>query len=551
MSESNNGGTTNEETQHSEAEESSNNSLSSSSLLTDNNLLKKRSLSESNEDGSSYDKKTKVLDSTNDEHLQKYEENRINQIVDREIKCESFREEDINSDELSKAYMNSGDVSNFNTSSFLTSVSTPDGEVIEVSPDKVGQIIGSKGAIIQDMQSRTGAKIYVNQNFPDGVNRQVIISGTNQQIKAATDLVKRIINEGPTAIHVNSLTGGPNIQVCIECPQALVGRVIGAGGATIKELQARSGAKIQIDQNFPEGQARKINISGTQAAVSIATQLVSYVMEHGPALPPSPTPTLYGSTLTNNLSTNQSLSSTASILSFSGIGNNSTQIIECPKSLVGKIIGRSGETINLLQAKSGAKVQIDQNVPVGQPCKVIITGSAQSILMASQLVQELILNIQGRLNSSQGQSVQSNNYGMQQQQFSNFPPSFGVPQQQQPLLQSQFGFPTTSPQQQQLQQFQMQQQYAQAYAGMNVNPSVSSFQSQNVMHHQQHQSHQQQQAYVSNPTSYQQSSSSLGAGPSNKASLPSTWSEHKTDDGNTYWYNSATGVSQWERPTTV
>jgi hypothetical protein len=30
------------------------------------------------------------------------------------------------------------------------------------------------------------------------------------------------------------------------------------------------------------------------------------------------------------------------------------------------------------------------------------------------------------------------------------------------------------------------------------------------------------------------------------APAPATgvWSEHKTDDGNTYWYNSATGVSQ-------
>jgi polyribonucleotide nucleotidyltransferase len=39
----------------------------------------------------------------------------------------------------------------------------------------------------------------------------------------------------------------------IECPQAIVGRVIGSSGATIKEVQSRTGAKIQIDQNFPEG----------------------------------------------------------------------------------------------------------------------------------------------------------------------------------------------------------------------------------------------------------------------------------------------------------
>ena len=44
-------------------------------------------------------------------------------------------------------------------------------------------------------------------------------------------------------------------MLVIDCPQALVGRIIGRGGETIKDLQARSGCKIQIDQNFPEVRA--------------------------------------------------------------------------------------------------------------------------------------------------------------------------------------------------------------------------------------------------------------------------------------------------------
>ena len=31
------------------------------------------------------------------------------------------------------------------------------------------------------------------------------------------------------------------------------------------------------------------------------------------------------------------------------------------------------------------------------------------------------------------------------------------------------------------------------------------------------------------------------------AAATSQWTEHKTDDGNTYWYNSVTGVSQVNR----
>lgn len=54
-----------------------------------------------------------------------------------------------------------------------------------------------------------------------------------------------------------------------------------------------------------------------------------------------------------------------------------TQIIDCPKQLVGKIIGRGGETISQIQNKTGCKLQIDQNVPEGSPCKVTIQGNPQ------------------------------------------------------------------------------------------------------------------------------------------------------------------------------
>ena len=77
-----------------------------------------------------------------------------------------------------------------------------DTAILEVAPDKVGQIIGSKGAIIQEIQTRTGIKAYVNQDFPEGVNRQVNLTGTESQIKAATELIKLILEQGPTAIHM-------------------------------------------------------------------------------------------------------------------------------------------------------------------------------------------------------------------------------------------------------------------------------------------------------------------------------------------------------------
>jgi far upstream element-binding protein len=57
-------------------------------------------------------------------------------------------------------------------------------------------------------------------------------------------------------------------------------------------------------------------------------------------------------------------------------------VMECEKGIVGRIIGRGGETINMLQGKSGAKIQIDQSII---PCKIMISGQPQNIAMASPL----------------------------------------------------------------------------------------------------------------------------------------------------------------------
>ena len=147
--------------------------------------------------------------------------------------------------------------------------------VLEVAPEKVGQVIGSKGMVITDIQQRSGARAHVNQDFPDGVNRQINITGLPHQVKIAADLIKMIIEHGPTAIHVNSMVGGPTVTSIIECSQPQVGKIIGTAGATIKELQSKSGAKIQIDQDFPPDQTRKINITGTAPAVALGVQVIT------------------------------------------------------------------------------------------------------------------------------------------------------------------------------------------------------------------------------------------------------------------------------------
>ena len=58
-----------------------------------------------------------------------------------------------------------------------------------VPPDKVGVLIGSKGAIIHDMQAKCGCKMFVKQEgIPEGLPRELIITGVPEKIEEAKAL---------------------------------------------------------------------------------------------------------------------------------------------------------------------------------------------------------------------------------------------------------------------------------------------------------------------------------------------------------------------------
>jgi len=144
----------------------------------------------------------------------------------------------------------------------------------------------------------------------------------------------------------------------VSCPQSLVGRLIGKQGETIKELQRRCGARIQIDQNFPDGEARVVMIQGETQAVEIGVRLVTNLIGSSPAI---------GNGAPGELTT-----------------------FECPKSLVGRVIGKGGETINELQRRSGARIQIEQRVPEGAPCIIEVQGHDNAVAEAIRLTNEVM-----------------------------------------------------------------------------------------------------------------------------------------------------------------
>lgn len=68
-------------------------------------------------------------------------------------------------------------------------------------------------------------------------------------------------------------------------------------------------------------------------------------------------------------------------------GAGITREVACPKSMVGRVIGKGGETIKALQKNFGANIQIDQST---EPMKVTVSGQPQAVDLALGAVQEII-----------------------------------------------------------------------------------------------------------------------------------------------------------------
>ena len=428
---------------------------------------------------------------------------------------------------------------------------------LPIPDNKVGSIIGQKGTTIQQLQERSACHLKMSPQV-QGQQRFVEMNGTTAQIQNALILIHRVMAEGLQVLHPASINGGPTQTITIDVGQQYVGRLIGHSGNTIKELQSRSGASIKMDQNVPEGAPRKVIITGTQAACQNAFELVNYVVQHGPGLPPL----TMGGTLPGAVS----------------------HVVDVPKASIGRIIGKGGETISQIQATTGARVQIDQNVPEGAMCRVNLSGMQAQVAAAAQAVMTLIQDGGGPMGGGGPQrgggwngggpdlmpmgypSQAHGAYGMPAAGPMGYPTqAHAVPMGYPPQGPGGYGAPGGYPPQ--------AHAYA-AYGHQQQSMAQQHQQPHQQQPHQQHQQphpqqpHQQQQQQQQHTHQYQpqmqpagaaygayQQQQSAGArapaqaaGPHHQSSV-GQWIEYKDASGKPYYHNAATNATQWERPT--
>ncbi|KAJ3235349.1 Far upstream element-binding protein 1 [Chytriomyces hyalinus] len=169
------------------------------------------------------------------------------------------------------------------------------------------------------------------------------------------------------------LTGGlvsTKISKEIAIPASMVGLIIGRGGETLKRIQSESGVvKIQFSEEHQNGDPeRRTTLIGTEAEVERARAMIMELVEGG-----------------NRREMERG--------GGGGYGPRGTVFpMEVPADRVGLVIGRGGETIKMLQAKSGARITVLQDGPNMRPgTKVVnIQGTDDQIEEAKRMVDDIV-----------------------------------------------------------------------------------------------------------------------------------------------------------------
>ncbi|CAM8997548.1 unnamed protein product [Rhodiola kirilowii] len=190
----------------------------------------------------------------------------------------------------------------FQPSSYSSYGSTPTSKKISIPNDKVGVIIGRGGDTIKSLQLQSGARIQITKDaeaYPGMATRDVDLVGTTDQVSRAEELIHSVIAEadagGSASVAAHGVrsgsTGGD--QVVMKVPDNRVALLIGKGGETIKTIQNRSGARLQIVPLRPPPNEilteRSVFINGTQEQIDSAQEMVNEIAREGRLrVPPGP-----------------------------------------------------------------------------------------------------------------------------------------------------------------------------------------------------------------------------------------------------------------------
>lgn len=176
----------------------------------------------------------------------------------------------------------------------------------------------------------------------------------------------------------------------MRVPRDLVGYIIGRGGETIRDLQAKSGGHIQIvreEEGAPQQADRFVSISGSDEALELAQKLIQNLIDERQQ----------NSGMGGGFRERDDRDRMARYGGINPDGSESVELL-IPNERVGLIIGRGGATIKAIQTRTGSTITIPQTPDVNHPDMRLITirGTVDAKEMARQEIMAMVNEEQGR-----------------------------------------------------------------------------------------------------------------------------------------------------------
>ncbi|KAG1696834.1 hypothetical protein DVH05_017744 [Phytophthora capsici] len=177
--------------------------------------------------------------------------------------------------------------------------------------------------------------------------------------------------------------GDGQISIDMKVPRELVGYIIGRGGETIRDLQMKSGAHIQIvreEEGAPQTPDRFVNITGNQESLDLAQKLIQNLIDERQQ--------------NQGAGGFRERDDRDRMARYGGINPDGTDSVELlvPNERVGLIIGRGGCTIKAIQQRTGTSVTIPQTPDPNHPEMRLITirGTMEAKEAAKFEIQSVI-----------------------------------------------------------------------------------------------------------------------------------------------------------------
>lgn len=204
------------------------------------------------------------------------------------------------------------------------------------------EIIGKAGATINQISSSSGAKIDMDKS-----SSKCVITGDAAAVADAAAQIKAIMGQRDSYL-------ASQTSVNIDVPEKKIGAVVGKGGATIKAIEAQSGARVKIDK-----ESNAVTLSGTSEQVAVAAGLVENAVN-----PPE----------------EQFEASTTFDLSMTALGKRGLA-----KRAVMIVKGRGGSVIREIEKSTGARLEIERD-----SFMLVIKGAQTAVVQALSHVSQVL-----------------------------------------------------------------------------------------------------------------------------------------------------------------